>query len=345
MQQISIKACGLVTAVGFNSASSLAAIRAGIHGVKEENLWDWDAGEFLSAGKVDLPQWWEGLGKLADLVAPAIQECLNAAKPTDSAEIPILLGVAAKDRPYRLEGLDGQLLEEVEYKLNLNHHPMSTVIPMGRVSLVKGIQLAAHYFKTRQVPLCIIAGVDSFLDQEVVEAYMDQRRILTTDNSNGFIPGEAGSAVLLASTTEAAYSELSIKGIGIAKESASINSEEPLKGNGLAEAIAQALDDAETDIYNIRYRITDLNGEHYKFKEASLAATRFMHKPVKWTFDLWHPIEFVGDVGSAIGPLALAIALHANQKGYSISTNALCHFSNDDGYRGAVVVEGQGDVT
>ena len=335
----------MVTAVGFNSASSLAAIRAGIHGVKKVNLWDWDSGEFLSAGKVDLPQWWEGLGKLADLVAPAIQECLNAAKPTDSEEIPILLGVASKDRPYRLEGLDRQLLEEVEYKLNLKHHPVSTVIPMGRVSLVKGIQVAARYLKTRQAPFCIIAGVDSFLQQDVVEAYMNQRRILTTNNSNGFIPGEAGSAVLLARTTEEASSELLIKGIGLAKESATINSEEPVKGDGLTEAIAQALDDAKTSIYNIRYRITDLNGEHYKFKEASLAATRFMHKPVKWTFDLWHPIECVGDVGSAIGPLVLAIALHANQKGYSISTNALCHFSNDDGYRGAVVVGGQGDVT
>ena len=121
---LSVTAAGMVTPVGFNYASSCAAMRAGISGIRQANLWDAESGEYLSAGKVDLPQWWEGLGKLADLAAPAIRECLVASGARQE-EIPILLGVAGLDRPCRLSGLDDELLGEVEFRLELPHHPLS----------------------------------------------------------------------------------------------------------------------------------------------------------------------------------------------------------------------------
>src|SRR5208283_5975778 len=106
MPALAIKACGMVTAVGFNAPASLAALRAGIRNVNETNLWDPESGTYLAAGKVPLPQWWVGLGKLAELAAPAILECLEAAKPVPAQNIPVLLGVAPPDRPFRFSGLD-----------------------------------------------------------------------------------------------------------------------------------------------------------------------------------------------------------------------------------------------
>ena len=106
MVNLSVKACGMVTAVGFNAPASLAAMRAGIRSVDETNLWDAESGEYLAAGRVLLPHWWIGLGKLAELVAPAILECLSAAKPVKAEDIPIFLGVATQDRPHRWEKLD-----------------------------------------------------------------------------------------------------------------------------------------------------------------------------------------------------------------------------------------------
>lgn len=336
MSVISVKAAGMVSAVGFNYASSCAAIRAGISAAKKANLWDGESGEFVTAAKVFLPHWWEGLEKLADLVAPAIQECLNAAPNLDK-EIPILLGVAASDRPHRLEGLDDLLLEEVEYRLGLKHHPASAVINRGRVSAVIGIQQARQLIEEKRAACCIVAAVDSFLQQEVVEAYLGRRRILTPNNSNGFIPGEAGSAVLVTRNASQPGDSLEILGIGFGKEHATIESENPLRAKGLEKAIRDALAEARIDIFDIAYRITDLNGEHYKFKEAAFALMRFEHKPVKREFPLWHPIESIGDPGAAIGPCVLSCALDAGQKGYSPGEIVLCHFSNDDGERAAVV--------
>ena len=40
----------------------------------------------MAAGKVPLPQWWVGIGKLAELVAPAIYECVMAAQPIPGTE-------------------------------------------------------------------------------------------------------------------------------------------------------------------------------------------------------------------------------------------------------------------
>jgi len=81
-----------------------------------------------------------------------------------------------------------------------------------------------------------------------------------------------------------------------------------------------------------------LNGEHYKFKEMVLAMMRFKRTPKPILFDLWHPIEYIGEAGAAIGPLVFGVALDASQKSYAIGPRVLCTFGNDDGERAAVVL-------
>lgn len=338
MIPMSIKASGMVTAVGFNSASNCAGMRAAIRNVNETNLWDAESGTYLSAGRVLLPHWWVGLGKLAELVAPAINECLDAAKPIPATSIPVLLGVSSSDRPFRFIGLDEQILGEIEHRLGFQLHLASHVIPRDHVSVVVALREARQLISSQQVPCCIVAAVDSLVQQDLVEYYLDKHRILTPMNSNGFSPGEAGSAVLVAPAGGSPAGELEVLGTGIAREKATIESEEPLRGDGLTQAIGETFNEAGLTIQDMHYRITDLNGEHYKFKEMALAMIRYERKPKPKLFDLWHPIEYIGDVGAAIGPIVLAVALHASQKGYGIGPTVLCTFGNDSGERAAVVV-------
>jgi 3-oxoacyl-[acyl-carrier-protein] synthase-1 len=337
---LSILASGMVTAVGFNSPASCAAIRAGISGTRESHLWHAQSGQYLTAAKVQLPQWWHGLGKLADLVAPAIHECLAAAGNVPAAQIPLLLGVAGEERPFRLEGLEEQLLREIESRLEVRFHGASQCMPRGQVSGVAGLQAAERLLSMQRVPCCIIAGVDSLLEPRVADAYVRRRRLLTPDNSNGFIPGEAGCAVLVGHAAPRAE-QLRVLGMSLTRERASIESEEPLRAEGLTQAVREALAQAGLTLFDVDYRITDLNGEHYKFKEAALAIMRFQRKEKEQLFELWHPIEYLGEVGAAIGPCVLGLALHAGQKGYAPGQTALCHFGSDDGERAVVVVRFQ----
>src|SRR5262249_59746175 len=96
---ISILASGLVTSVGFNSRASCAAMRAGIRKVDVTNLWDAESGQYLAAGRVLLPHWWGGVGELAELLAPPIEECLQAARPGSPTQIPIPLALPPPARP------------------------------------------------------------------------------------------------------------------------------------------------------------------------------------------------------------------------------------------------------
>jgi 3-oxoacyl-[acyl-carrier-protein] synthase-1 len=186
-----------------------------------------------------------------------------------------------------------------------------------------------------------VAAVDSLVQQNLTEYYLDQRRMLTPRNSNGFSPGEAGSAVLVSSVVGSPAGELQILGTGMGQENATIGLEEPLRGDGLTQAIGEAFRDAEVRIEDVHYRITDLNGEHYKFKEMIVAMMRYERKPKPKLFDLWHPIEYIGDVGAAIGPIVLGVALHAGQKSYGVGPTVLCTFGNDNGERAAIVVHFQ----
>jgi 3-oxoacyl-[acyl-carrier-protein] synthase-1 len=187
------------------------------------------------------------------------------------------------------------------------------------------------------VTCIIVAAVDSLIRQDLAKHYLSKKRLLTPKNSNGFSMGEAGSAVLVTSGDARPEGQLRIMGMGIAREKAVIESEEPLRAEGLIQAIREAFRDGGVTYDDVQYRITDLNGEHYKFKEMVLAMMRFQRKPKPKLFDLWHPIEYIGDVGAAIGPMILGLALHAGQKGYGVGPGVLCTLGNDEGERAALV--------
>jgi 3-oxoacyl-[acyl-carrier-protein] synthase I len=339
---LAVKAAGLVTSIGFNGPATCAALRAGIRNVYETNLWEPGSGTYLAAGKVPLPQWWVGIGKLADLAAPAIQECLRAAEPISPDQVPVLLCVPSHDRPYRLKDLDTRLVQEIEHRLGIRLHPASRLVPADRVAAALALRHAEQLMSEHQARCVIVAAVDSLLQQDLKSHFLSKRRLLTPENSNGFSLGEGAGAVLVATSGADGRGELLIRGIGIAREPSTIESEEPLRGEGLTLAVRDAFRQANTTIQDVQYRVSDLNGEHYRFKEMALAMVRFPRRPTGKLFDLWHPCEYIGDVGAAIGPILLAWALDAGRKQYANGPTALCTLGNDDGARAALVVTYQG---
>ena len=114
----------------------------------------------------------------------------------------------------------------------------------------------------------------------------------------------------------------------------------PLRAEGLVQAIQAALAEAKLDMGDMDFRITDLSGEQYGFKEAALALTRIL-RVRKEAFDIWHPADCIGEVGAAIGPLMLTVAFTAARKNYLLGNRVLCHLGNDAGKRAALVLSYQ----
>ena len=86
------------------------------------------------------------------------------------------------------------------------------------------------------------------------------------------------------------------------------------------------------------YRITDISGEQYYFKEAALALARTL-RARKEEFDLWHPAECTGETGAAAGAAIIAQACAAAQKGYACGPQVLAHMANDAGQRAALCLQ------
>ena len=92
---------------------------------------------------------------------------------------------------------------------------------------------------------------------------------------------------------------------------------------------------------DLDYRITDISGEQYQFKEAALAEARLLRQH-KEEFDIWHPADCIGEIGAASLPCMLGVALYAAHKGYAPGPRLLAHLGNDDGKRVALVLAAQG---
>jgi 3-oxoacyl-[acyl-carrier-protein] synthase-1 len=149
------------------------------------------------------------------------------------------------------------------------------------------------------------------------------------------MPGEAAGALLVG--RPGGMAELLCTGIGFGVESAHIESGQPLRANGLASAIKDALADAGCEMHELDCRVTDLSGEQYYFKEAALALSRTLRRR-KPTFDIWHPAECIGESGASAGIAIFALADAACRKAYSPGPRILAHLANDAGARAAAVL-------
>ncbi len=333
---IAIHRTGLVTSVGLTAASSCAAFRAKLTNPTETRFMD-SGGEWIMAHQVPLEQPWRGLTKLAKMAAMVIEETLEGVPKKEWATLPLILCVAESDRPGRMEGLDDELVRMIQDELGASFAPQFGMVRQGRVGVAVALAQARALMAQTKPPRVLIVATDSLLSWPTLRHYEQSGRLLAEVNSNGFMPGE-GAGALLVGVPSGAAGELACTGIGFALEPAHIDSHEPLRGDGLSQAVKAALADAGSAMHDMDYRITDNSGEHYYFKEAALALSRTL-RVRKEEFDLWHPAECTGEIGAASGMAIISTARAACEKQYGQGPNILAHMANDAGQRAALTLQ------
>ena len=337
-EPIAILGTGLVTSVGFTAPASCSAFRAKIADPFETRFID-ASGAWLMAHQVDLNPPCSGLTKLVKMAVWAIEEALQDLDKDQWRHLPLLLCVAEADRPGRMVGLDDRLLAQIQSELGVSFAATSALVPHGRVGVAVALAQARALTASSKGPGALIAGVDSLLCQPTLSHYEREDRLLTEANANGFMPGE-GAGALWVGVADSRAPGMLCTGIGFGHEPAHIGSGEPLRADGLTQAIKASLDDAGRQLHDMDLRITDNSGEQYYFKEASLALSRTLRQP-KEAFDIWHPAECTGEAGAMSGIAVIAMAREACRKGYSPGAKVLTHWANDAGQRAAVTLEFQ----
>lgn len=335
MRALSVISSGMVTAVGLTAKATSAAVRAAINRTVDTRFKD-RGGEWILGASVPLDAPWCGLKKLEVLATTAIRECLSNAQGGMPQRIPLLLCVAEADRAGRIDGIES-LLDRVQGRLGFPLAPGSTILPQGRVGGVAALQLARTMIHEQGIGYCLVAGVDSYLVGRTLASYEARRRLLTSMNSNGFIPGEAAAAVLVGAPEVTASADVLCTGFGFGRERATVESEEPLRSDGLVVALRELERDGGVSLEDAEYRYTDCSGEQYWFKQDRLAVMR-TRRQLRPRFDHLHPADCIGEVGAAVVPCVLGLALAAVQKRYASGHIALAHFSNDGEERAAMLL-------
>ena len=349
---VTILRTGAVTSVGLNAPSSFAAMRTRLNNFEETAFFD-KKGEPISAGMVELGEDARSLNtvdKQIVMLARAIRECCGTLPAVDVSKIPLLLCVAELTRPGRPERLEQSLTDGLRQALGWTLAPDSTVYAYGQTSAMFALNEAFGLLYKH--PLILIAGVDSYLNPATLQAMLHQGRILSSENQDGFIPGEAACALLVGrpdyvSRIGALYSNaptareqqtsseaLFCMGLGITREAAVIGGTAPNKAKGLSEAIKASLKGVQNNAEAIGLRISSQSSEDFYAKEFAMATSRANVS----TTPLWSLADSLGETGAAAGTLAIGWAHASSHKRYAPASNTLCLLAGDEGERAAALL-------
>ena len=336
MEALAILRSGLVCSAGLNSASTCAAIPPSTTNFTESRFKDrWD--EPIVVGQVPLGRTMLVWDKLAVMAATAIGECVAGMDAAELAGVALFLCVGEEGRRGRLPDLDHRLLQAVKRAAGLDFHPhLSCVVPGGNTAALQALLQARGLVFGHRCHHALIVGTDSFLLDRTLTAMEQEEQLLTSQNSNGFIPAEGASAVLVGRPD--GFQSLLCTGLGFGIETAPVGTGRPLRANGLLRAITHAVREAGRAVADIDFRITDLSGPQYGFKEATVALMRAL-RTRKATMPIWHPADVVGNIGAAAGGLLLGVALAACRGEYAPGERILCHTASESGQRAAAILE------
>jgi 3-oxoacyl-[acyl-carrier-protein] synthase-1 len=207
----------------------------------------------------------------------------------------------------------------------------------GLLALTEAVQRLS----VDQSAIEVIGGVDSYYDFDTLDWLQDNRQLSNRDNRNGFAPGEAACFVALA--TESARHTLGLRslgrihGWGIGRETKLIKTDEINLGEALADAVRSSVrglrlpEQAPDAVY------CDINGERYRSEEWGFALLR-VPETVRDTAYVT-PVDCIGDVGAASGPLLCNLAAQAWARSYAPGPRALVWAGSESGLRAAVVLE------
>ena len=212
----------------------------------------------------------------------------------------------------------------------------SRIIAAGRAGYGEALLQAAALIGHGASERVLLVGVDSLLNAATINHFLANERLLTEDNSDGFLPGE-GAAALLVEASDSSQPGLHIAGVGRGQEPGRPDGSVPSRGTGLTDAIRGALRHAALDANALAFRISDQNGEAFYARDAANALTR-ASVPGGTRPDTLTTADCTGEIGAATGPLMTAWMHRAMPRDDGPGHCGLIHLANDHGERAAIVL-------
>ncbi|HXC36693.1 MAG TPA: hypothetical protein VNV43_12510, partial [Candidatus Acidoferrales bacterium] len=257
--------------------------------------------------------------------------------PAVKKPIPVFLGLPERPEPSR--DFLNLLIAQSEIEIDL---AASRLYPKGRAAGIFALKEAIDTLCAGKHEFVIVGGVDSYWDNGLLQTLEIEGRLKTGINPDGYIPGEGAAFLLLARPEFANAQKLATLGIigntGFGFEKGHRYSQEPYRGDGLAETLADVFSRYDSKD-RIRTIYTGLNGESYCGKEWGVA---FIRNSNQFSDDAAteHPADCLGDTGAAMAPIMAALSVIAQQARYK-NGPCLIWCTSDHGHCAACVVHSQ----
>lgn len=342
---LSIAGLGMISCLGEGAAVNAAAMRCDYDGFQDIDFHQPYSAERQLGAPIESDL--RGLEKLIYMSMVAVNEAVQHL-PDGYPGLAVLHCVP--DAAHARYINNGRLFPELNHMFRQTRLAApsadSTVYWQHRCGFIGALKRAQELLYQKGHEYVLIITIDSLLNNGALAEYGgdfdgENRRLLGDDYSDGFIPGEAAAAVLL-SMPARVPSRVIISGVGESIETATLDNEaEVLKGDGLANAIRAAAEQAQIAVHDTHYRVSSASGESYFFKEASLALSKALKQKVP-AHQLLHPADSIGEVGAAIGGAMVVMDYFALTKGYAPGHTSLHLISNDNPQRGAYIMQIKG---
>jgi 3-oxoacyl-[acyl-carrier-protein] synthase I len=344
---IHIIGVGACTPIGLDAPSSAAATRAGISRVADHPFIVDRAGEPVRCGRVptiDCALF--GPQRLVALAVAVINEatlaaCDNVAPP--SLQVFLALpsprpGFGAAEIQLVVRGVEDAKIPAVP-RIEVE------AVVGGHAAGILALELASARIAQRGAELCVVAGVDSYVEAAALDWLEADRSLMRDGVRGGFPPGEGAAAIVVAGSQWAARFRRAplgrVRGVATGHESRSRDSVEGILGEGLTDVVRRAAqglrlpDERVEDIYS------DINGERHRSDEwgfVTLRAWQMFRDGTAYITNVGH----WGDLGAASAVANFVLAVQAWRRRYASGEQALICGSSSDGLRGAAVLERQG---
>jgi 3-oxoacyl-[acyl-carrier-protein] synthase-1 len=343
--EVHIVATGARTPVGLSAESSAAAVRAGVSRLAEHpTLLDAEGDPLRCARDAHLIPALPATQRMVTMARHALEEVARKVMVVTgrSLDVPVVLAMPAP-RP----GFRASDAERVAQEIATTPLPGILVAGVrwtldGHAGVFRATHAVMQMLAGREQDLCVVCGVDSYFDADTLRDLESRRQVAREDVRDGFLPGEAACAVLLARDDACVRLGLPslarVRGAGLAQEERPVTSPVGLLGEGLTEALVGACADLRAPEELVDEVFCDINGERHRSDEWGFAMLRapglFRDAAAyRMTADVW------GDVGAATGALGCMLAARAWERGYARGPRALVWGSSLAGLRGAVLLE------
>lgn len=191
--------------------------------------------------------------------------------------------------------------------------PGCRVVPSGRAAALVALELALEALQQEPSRPVVVGGIDTYLDLRLLAALDAEGRLLGPTVSDGFIPGE-GASFLVLERPSAGGAGVFIEAAASAQDPGHRSGPAPARGEGLAAAIERLRGRLPGPQPPVGSVFAGLNGESFDAKQWGVARVRhadfFAPDP-----PMIHPADCYGDAGAATGALLLSLGARALAQG------------------------------